>query len=266
MKIYFAGAEAFPEMLHEEGCKFLMAYPSKKIIEWKNKTEVFVDSGAFSVFTGKKTINHQAYIDFIKDIDVEIYASLDVIGSARQSKENVVEELKQGLTPIPTFHSGEPLDYLDYYMDNFDFISLGGLVGGSIKSIMLFLDKCWNRIAQKNRTLKVHAFGVMSYKILSTYPFYSCDGTSWMLGSQRGNAMTVGDGVSEYVGQIHMEEGDKITDTFGPNFLNFVHHNKTPEERTKRGNIRNRHNVRQYLKMQKQLTELWQKRGINWDG
>jgi len=262
MKLYFAGAEAYPEMLYEEGCRrFLMAYPGKKIKDWTTKVDLFVDSGAYSVFTGKKTINHQAYIDFIKDVNAKTYASLDVIGSAKRSKENVMEELKQGLSPVPTFHSDEPLEYLDYYIDNFEFIALGGLVGGGRTKLMRFLDVCWNRIAQTNRNLKVHAFGVMSYKTLSTYPFYSCDGTSWMLGSKRGNIMYAG----ELMGQLHIR-GEQIQKYIGAEFLNFVHHVDTKEERAKRGNMRNRYNIREYLKMEKQLTELWQKRGINWDG
>ena len=51
-----------------------------------NKVELFLDSGAFSAFTQKVTIDIQEYIAFIKEHEdiIDVYANLDVIGMPEQ--------------------------------------------------------------------------------------------------------------------------------------------------------------------------------------
>ena len=266
MKCYFAGAESYPEMLlRNKATNWLIAYPSKKINQYRNKANIFIDSGAWSVFTGKKKINHPDYIKFIKAIGMDNYASLDVIGNPEQSLINLKQEVKQGLNPIPCYHLGEKLYYLEYYIDNFDAIALGGIARSPTKRKERFFDKCWSKISKKP-TLKVHAYGVMSWELLSRFPFYSADGTSWFMGSKRGNIFPFG---SDWVktSQLNIctnkQSGfDKAVNQLRGSFMDFCHHDTTDEERAKRGNIRNEYNVKKYLELEKFLTRLWKKKGV----
>lgn len=267
MIIYFAGAEAYPEMLIDNGAtNWLIAYPSKKIVEYNHKATIFVDSGAYSVYTGKKIITHQKYIDYLKHLNNNHYASLDVIGDPEASKRNYLEEVKQGLKPIPTFHQGESLRYLEYYLDHCDYISLGGLVGIGTGKMIPFIEKCFSVIAKRNNKVKVHAFGILSWEMLSKYPFYSADGTSWFAGSKRGNVLPFG---SDWLktSQLNIcarniKGFDKALSVLGSSFMNYCHNDESDQERVIRGRMRNEYNIKKYLELETFLTELWKERGV----
>tara|TARA_Y100000310_G_C20678407_1_gene814422 strand:- start:651 stop:1445 length:795 start_codon:yes stop_codon:yes gene_type:complete len=261
MILYFAGAEAYPEMLIEnKATNWLIAYPSKKIAMYRKDANIFIDSGAFSVYTGKKKVDHNKYISFIKESEMENYASLDVIGDPKQTKKNYLRELKQRLNPIPTYHQGEKSDYLKYYLDHCGTISLGGMVGIGTNKLLPFVENCFTLIAKRNPDIKVHAFGVLSYAVLSRYPFYSADGTSWFAGSKRGNLLPFG---SEWIKTSQVNVGTKkARDLYGANILKYCHNDKSDQERTLRGKIRNEYNIRKYLELEQFLTNLWTKRGV----
>jgi len=159
----------------------------------KNKKEVdlFLDSGAFSAWTKGITIDLQEYIDFIKKNEqyLEHYAVLDVIGDAEATYKNQKEMERQGLKPIPCFHYGEDFQWLKYYMDKYDYVALGGLVGKPKVELTEHLDKAWRIICDTPKNLpktKIHGFGITSIQFLLRYPWYSVDSTSWVLVGRTG--------------------------------------------------------------------------------
>ncbi len=212
MKIYLAGTsvsnppdEPLLQKLFKRGHK-LHSYYHIPVLEkrWfemntKNKVELFLDSGAFSAWTQKTAIDIQEYIRFIKENadSIHIYANLDVIGlggkmpgeaTAAATLENQEIMERAGLSPIPAFHFGEPLEYLAYYVDNYDYIALG--VAG-VKGVNLtpWLDVCFSKyICDKDGMpkVKVHGFAVTSLPIMLKYPWYSVDSTSWVVTSRMG--------------------------------------------------------------------------------
>ena len=74
-----------------------------------NKVDLFLDSGAFSAMTQGVKIDIYEYIDFIKEHEdvLEVYANLDVIGSAEGTWKNQMIMEEAGLKPLPVFHYGE---------------------------------------------------------------------------------------------------------------------------------------------------------------
>lgn len=146
---------------------------------------LFLDSGAYSAHTQGVEINIQDYIEYIKNnIDsISQYANLDVIGNAEESYKNQLTMEEAGLKPIPCFHAGEPFEYLRRYLSgSYDYISLGGMVGASKVTLIPFLDRCWEQICDTPDRLpkcKVHGFGITSAEIVSRYPWYSVDSTTW---------------------------------------------------------------------------------------
>jgi hypothetical protein len=145
---------------------------------------IFLDSGAFSAFTQKKEICIEDYISFIKKNknNLEVCASLDVIGDAERTKENTLFMKKNGIENVlPAFHMGENLKYLKWMIDNFGYIALGGVAGAHLKVRMRFLDECWNNLVDSkgHPLLKVHGFGVTDVNLMTRYPWYSVDSTSW---------------------------------------------------------------------------------------
>lgn len=139
--------------------------------------ETFWDSGAFSAFSLKKPINLYTYCRFIRDHELKIYASLDVIGSPEKSHDNY-EYMKRefNLNPIPCFHIGEEYKHLDRILD-VPYIALGGMVMAS--DIESWLDKVMNYIYTRQPGIKIHGFGMTDANLILKYPWYSVDSSSW---------------------------------------------------------------------------------------
>jgi hypothetical protein len=168
----------------------------KRTIKPKKEINLFLDSGAFSAFTQGVEINIREYIVFIKEHEqyLEVYANLDVIGDAEATLKNQTIMEAAGLTPLPCFHQGSPYSYLQNYIDNYDYVALGGLAGGrySRDEVRIHLDKCFSEFICDKKgmpQLKVHGFGLTSNRFLWRYPWYSVDSTSWVLTGRLGSVL-----------------------------------------------------------------------------
>lgn len=155
--------------------------------------KLFLDSGAYSAYSKKIKIDIYEYIDFIKANSkfIEIYANLDVIGNAAATLKNQKIMEKEGLKPLPVFHVGSYVSYLKYYIKNYEYIAIGGVVSKLFKknAIITLLDHYFSRyICDKNGVPKVktHGFGITNIKFVMRYPWFSVDSTSWVIGARTG--------------------------------------------------------------------------------
>lgn len=144
----------------------------------------FLDSGAFSAFTKGAKIDVYEYCNFIKKYEdvITYYSVLDDITSAEKTLENQKIMEAEGLEPIPCFHYNEDTKYLEYYLENYNYISLGGMVPVSAKALAPWLDNMFaNYICDKDGypKVKVHGFGLTIAHLMFRYPWYSVDSTSW---------------------------------------------------------------------------------------
>jgi hypothetical protein len=243
--MYFAGYQISKELLDIDGdfgllTSFVEQRKKKKVSFPKNK-KIILDSGAFSVMTGKALIDIDEYIDFIKKHrnNIHIYANLDVIGDYKKTAENQQYMESKGLNPLPTFHYKTNYDILKKMITKYDYIGLGGLVPIAMKRKIMkkHLDNCFNIIKDK---CKVHGWGISSKKKLFNYPFYSVDSTSWLMGGKF-KRMYKNDGIG-----WKAEQGTPLILAQGYKYTNV-------------------HNAKEILKMVKQATQLWKKKGVVWD-
>jgi hypothetical protein len=165
----------------------------------EQKVRLFLDSGAFSAWTMNVPISIQDYIKFIKrhELLFEVYANLDVIGlggkrpnklTAKKTLENQKIMEEAGLTPLPCFHFGEPFEYLQYYIDNYDYLALG-VAGNSGTKLIPWLNTCFSNYICDSKgmpKIKAHGFAVTSLKIMLAYPWFSVDSTSWIMTGRMG--------------------------------------------------------------------------------
>jgi hypothetical protein len=156
-----------------------------------NGAQVFLDSGAFSAHTLGVSLDITAYCDYIKsNIDIlrkedgVVMASvLDGIGDPLKTWQNQLEMERQGAMPLPCFHFGEDTRYLDWYVERYPYITIGGMVGKTSAQLATWLDRIWERhlIDGAGRPkLKVHAFGITAVPIMERYPWFSVDSSSWV--------------------------------------------------------------------------------------
>jgi hypothetical protein len=153
--------------------------------------KVFLDSGAFSAYTLGTTIDLPEYCNYIRrnmDIirveDGVVMASvLDGIGDALATYRNQLHMEALGVKPMPCFHAGEDERYLEWYIANYEYLALGGMVGSSRKQLMIWLDRIWDRYlidGSGRPKIKVHGFGITSGPIMEEYPWFSVDSSSWI--------------------------------------------------------------------------------------
>lgn len=217
---------------------------------------LFLDSGAFTAFTKHKVIDIDVYADFIhrEKSRMEIYANLDVIGDHAKTEQNQLYLESKGLTPIPVFHCNSPLNVLAEMREKYGYIALGGLVplAREPKAMSNWLNKCFQILIPKIREgkLKVHGFGLTNHKILMKYPFYSVDSTSWLSGEAYGSMAKWNPETRELKQSITYKKRDAALE------------HGLPIELHGEYRARSVYQVKQFLEMEKDITNIWAKRGI----
>lgn len=281
MKLYFAGGEAWPDTLNnvmklyftalhngvwEEEVldrvgieRRMLSYhylePEQRagkedlIPGYSGKLDLFIDSGAFSADSQGVDIDIEEYARFLKEVaipnpNVSLYANLDVIGNAEATFQNQRQMEEAGFDPVPVFHLGQDLGFLeDILAEGADPIALGGMVGASSTDIRSFLDAAFSRIVQ-HWPVRVHSFGTTG-RWLKHYPFWSADASSWVVGSKYKDVV-----------KFDPSEGTIRSDT-----------SKATTIRKEKTDYRQRCaiNLVEYMKYERHLTRLWAKRGVEWD-
>lgn len=158
---------------------------------------LFLDSGAFSIFSKGLTIRIENYADFCllhKD-EIAVIANFDDIpkdhsdpecveAAALQSLKNLAYLESRGINAIPVYHAGEPFEYLEHYLESYDYIAIGGLYEQG-EALEKRLDRIWNEWLI-HHDVKVHGFGMTSIKLMSKYPWHSVDSSTWLVHSRNG--------------------------------------------------------------------------------
>jgi hypothetical protein len=161
-----------------------------------------LDSGAHSLFKEHVGRPNEGSYDFFESDDFwgfvdryceflnqnkdkfAVYVNVDVIFNPELSWKVQKYMESKGLNPLPVFHNGEDLKWLKKYVDNYEYIGIGGL--GQIVSKSQWAigvgDPAFNIICDGNGypKVKVHGFAMTSPELILTFPFYSVDSSSWM--------------------------------------------------------------------------------------
>ena len=228
MKLYYAGSseKATDVYIKDNDIPRLQSFVNDKgniknyfesIRNGDYKAKLFVDSGAFTMWTRGNSVDVDAYIEWLNANSdcIELFGQVDSIPGDRvcgASYEQVKEAAaktwenylymaervhnKSGL--LYTFHIGEPFEYLQTALEYVDsegnhipYIALGGMVGKPKESRVNFLVKCFDIITKSsNPDVKVHAFGMTDWDLLEAFPFESADSTSWLMTGAMGGIMT----------------------------------------------------------------------------
>jgi hypothetical protein len=275
MKIYLAGGECtswFESITKYGEGKSLLSYfylKNNGVDEWcldiakEIKTDIFLDSGAFSAWTRNVKIDIDEYCEFIHKHKkyLTVYACLDSIGDWKTTLKNQKYMEKKGLSPIWVYHysqrgtNEEPYSLLRDMIQKYDYIALGGMAGkgNSKDDVFRHLGRCFDIISQY-WPKKVHGFGVTAPDVLKEFPFYSADSTSWIGGSSRSEASfySMGNMDTIYVG----DKANLLIKT--ASLLDF------PND--KRWFDRVSNNAREWGEFERFLTKLWEERGVSFDG
>lgn len=188
------------EKKHREGVQYLLEsyhYIHKQSYVKKIRKDgkkVFLDSGAFSAFTKGVKVDIKAYCRYVQEnIDIiDVASVLDSIGDPQGTYENQCTMERLGVRPLPCFHYGEDERYLEYYIKNYEYITLGGMVPISTPQLKYWLDRLWEKYLTDGSgrpRLKVHGFGLTTLTLMERYPWYSVDSSSWVQIAANGNVL-----------------------------------------------------------------------------
>jgi hypothetical protein len=176
--------------------------------------DLMIDSGAFSAFMKGEKVNLADYIAFLKANSqwIRTYVSLDVIpGSpehpptdrerelaAIRSHANQQEMKAHGLTPLPVFHQGEAIYWLERMLrDGERYICISPREQSRRTEQRRWMDKAFAVL--KGTGVKTHGLGVTRSDFMQRYPWTSVDSSTWSKSAGYGRILLPkGDGKGGY--------------------------------------------------------------------
>lgn len=148
--------------------------------------DIIVDSGAFTAFTKGKTINRDAYVDWlISHQPIITHAlSLDVIGDWQASAANheyMLDRLPEGFPLLPAWHLGSPIPELHRLCETYPYVAIGGCVpyARRPKVLMAHLIRA-HQVAAEHGT-NLHGLGITGKVSLAELPWTSVDSSSYAM-------------------------------------------------------------------------------------
>lgn len=192
MRLYFSGATENndPRSLVPD-VRVMKAFnlPMRKLETFDPKC--FLDSGAFALRKYAVGSNPWSYYnsrDYFLYLDH--YANVDVIGNAELTWRNQQYLEDKGLHPVPVIHFKTNMKWVQWYLDHgYRRIGLGGLVGSAgTSSAERWLYQAFELMIGEDRCplVQIHGFGIVNYRLLLNYPWWSVDSAAAIKESSRG--------------------------------------------------------------------------------
>lgn len=185
--IIAAASEDYP--YHLESYHYVGKHQYDDLIRY-NKHTLFMDSGAFSMYTLGIDVDLDVYGQYLANASdyIEIASNVDAIGAGkeRESYDNqkYLESMRLPVRVCPVHHARDADSWLVKYLDEgYDYIFLGGMVPESTGYLIDWLDHIFDKylaLPDGTARIKVHGFGLTTLELMERYPWYSIDSTSWV--------------------------------------------------------------------------------------
>ncbi|MCK9390681.1 MAG: hypothetical protein M0Q01_03835 [Syntrophales bacterium] len=177
----------------------LLAYNNIKGNSWKltnlyrdRINLLYLDSGAYSVYTGKSSIDVHGYLDYLKLYGHKYDACFNLDDRFDDPDHNLQNQncLEKGLIgkttrPIPVIHDkGNPIGEFEMYvgLDHL-YIAIGSSGSRAQKDQLLAQAKA------KYPDVKIHLFGDLDGYLLRKHRPFSADSATWMYKAGRGGGI-----------------------------------------------------------------------------
>ena len=166
-----------------EGNAYKLTHDYRKMIK-----SLYLDSGAYSVFTGKSNMTVYEYKNYIDIFGKEFDQTFSFDSNFFDPEQNwlnqiyLEKDLPEGLKrPIPVIHESEkPLDEIEQYSDDgHEYIALASNNRG-------LKPKTYEEIKKKFPDTKFHCFGNLNRKVLEDFRPYSADSATFIHHSAHG--------------------------------------------------------------------------------
>lgn len=247
MKYFFSSPVASIKALRQgEARRFLFSFAvdGKGIHRHSLPTDdIIIDSGAFTLWNkGEGEIDIEEYLAFCNSIPKGnvVCINLDVIPETGSSQSEIDKCCEQGfenfkwlrercIHPVlPVYHYGEDIKWLIRFQKECDFVGISPANDTHENTKRKFLSYVFKHWDKKT---KFHGLGYSSKSGLMMFPFYSVDSIS-------------------YKRRIHRNSKGK---------------NRSIIVAIKALNSLLVQNIKAFIKMEEDVTSVWESRGIKWD-
>lgn len=256
MKLFFAGTESktYINKVKENGVQRILQ--SAFYLNYKHQPNVIaapdylLDSGGFTAIKKGTPIPVDKFAEYINKFEVKVAFNMDVRDTAETLQNQKYLEKHTKAYIIPVYHHHEFCDpkwkdLIVQFAKEYPFISLGGNPTGiDLDEKMRYMDFVYSKVGLKS---KVHGLGVTRYELLTRYPWFSVDSTTWLAASQFGTFIEFKEGRMSKTAGIGARK--KLSD---PKQLTGMDH-KLNEA------------IKSFLKMETYITQYWAQRGVIWD-
>lgn len=191
-----AAAEKYPYLL--ESYHYVGDNRYDEVIRY-NGDKLFMDSGAFSMFTLGIDVDLDKYARYLVSGQdyITVASNVDAIGAGREAdsyaNQKYLESLKLPVPIQPVHHARDDDRWLVKYLDEgYDYIFLGGMVPESTPYLIDWLDHLFDKylaLPDGTARVKIHGFGLTTFELMERYPWFSVDSTSWVQIGMFGNIL-----------------------------------------------------------------------------
>lgn len=167
----------------------------------KNKVKLLLDSGAFGAWSRGEELSIKDYIRYCNENKRYIWAAVNLdkipgkfgrrdnsqqeaIVAAKQSYKNQQMMKDGGVNAVPVFHQGDPISFLEQYLrDGERYIGLSCNKFMRIDEQQKWLDMVFNILTDRDGRpyVRTHGFALTAFPLITTYPWYTVDSTTWSL-------------------------------------------------------------------------------------
>lgn len=157
-----------------------------------------MDSGAYTIDQMKKQgkvvegLDFAGYCAWLKANPklYTHYVNLDVISNGKATYDNWMRMRAEGLDPIAVYHATTDVKWLHKYLDaGCEYLCLGAVAFMYTERRLVNFDHIWaNHLTDSKGMplIKIHGFGLTSLRIITRYPWYSVDSSSWAFIARHG--------------------------------------------------------------------------------
>lgn len=244
MRFFFAGSESgtWSQLLKDNGVNnrlesayYLNFKKEPNHLKFKN---YLLDSGGFTLRKNNSTLRVEQYADYLNKFNVKYAFNLDTmnVDETLKNQEYLIKKCKK-TNILPIYHYSDYSNIkhrslIDSFCKEFNYIGIAGAVAPSNLERERFYNYVFVRTKNK---IKVHGLAATSYNTMKNYPFYSVDSTSWLVAARYGGS--------------NVEDCDIFN-----KYLNKVQD----------GYERSRKEIKHFLKLEKEITDIWKARGVEW--
>jgi len=150
------------------------------------------DSGAWSVHTGRATINLDQHTTWVKHRQshgsAARYIALDVIGNPDRTQQNHKTQRESGARADATLHYGTPPTELNAFTHTTEWVNVGGIAGMTRGHAPIRARAYAESVTTAAHAcgLRVHGLGATHPIVTKRVPFDGIDSTYWMSGHRYG--------------------------------------------------------------------------------